>query len=255
MNQFYWAEISPPPPPFSDYILFVYTILILYNMSWPTTVEANNFKRTFVEGFVDISGGDYINRNGGIQILQHHVNIGMTSVSRSAASIEVGQQLSLTIPLFLTELKYFCYLHSSMIDSFDIGTIDPSAGKTYYVRLNADAFSAPYYLFSEAANGSPLNGVSTRLQLKRGASYTFIRSDSGHPFNIGTAWNENNSGMLVDSTGNGNDVSGTALFQYPLTVNGTANIKGNLYAERDLSLNGDMVLDGGIRMNSFVRQF
>lgn len=224
-------------------------------MSWPTTAEANNFKRTFVEGFVDISGGDFISRNGGMQILQHHVNIGMTSVSRSAASIEAGQQLSLTIPLFLTELKYFCYVHSNMIDSFDIGAIDPSASKTYYVRLNANAFAAPYYLFSEAANGSPLNGVSTRLLLYRGAAYTFIRTDNGHTFNIGTAWNENNSGMLINSTGVGSEVAGTALFQFPLTVNGTANVKGDLYAERDLSLNGDIAINGEIRMNSFVRQF
>lgn len=252
-------------------------------MSWPTTIEANNFKSTFVQGFVDVSGGDYINRNGGMQIMQHHVNIGMTSVSNSAASIEAGQQLTFTVPLFLNELKYFCYLHSSMIDSFDIGAIDPTADNTYYVRLNDDPFSSPYYIFSNTENGVALNGVNTRIQLFRGSSYTFIRTDSGHPFNIGTAWNENSSGMLIYSTGAGNNISGTALFQYPLTVNGTANIKGHLYVDRDLSLNGDIVVDGssnlssvsagtlavsgtttlhsdvslngGISMNSFVRQF
>lgn len=252
-------------------------------MSWPTTIEANNFKSTFVQGFVDVSGGDYINRNGGMQIMQHHVSIGMTSVSKSTASIEAGQQLSFTVPLFLNELKYFCYLHSSMIDSFDIGAIDPTDDKTYYVRLNSDPFSSPYYIFSNTENGDALNNDNLRIQLKRGSSYTFIRTDSGHPFNVGTAWKENNSGMLIYSTGNGNTVSGTALFQYPLTVNGIANIKGHLYVERDLSLNGNMVVDGlsnlssvsagtltvsgtttldsdlslnaGIRMNSTVRQF
>ena len=254
-------------------------------MSWPTTIEANNFKSIFVQGFVDVSGGDYINRNGGMQIMQHHVNIGMTSVSNSAASIEAGQQLTFTVPLFLNELKYFCYLHSSMIDNFDIGTIDPTADKTYYVRLNDDPFSSPYYIFSNTENGDALNGVDTKIQLFRGSSYTFIRTDSisGHPFNIGTAWKENTSGMLIYSTGAGNNISGTALFQYPLTVNGTANIKGHLYVDRDLSLNGNMVVDGlsnlssvsagtltvsgtttldsdlslnaGIRMNSTVRQF
>jgi len=35
-------------------------------MVWPTTNQANNFDNSFFQGFIDVSGGDIINRNGGI---------------------------------------------------------------------------------------------------------------------------------------------------------------------------------------------
>jgi len=38
-------------------------------MTWPTTTEANNFEKSFFQGFIDVSGGDIINRNGGLHIL------------------------------------------------------------------------------------------------------------------------------------------------------------------------------------------
>ena len=34
-------------------------------MVWPTTNQANNFNNSFFQGFIDVSGGDIINRNGG----------------------------------------------------------------------------------------------------------------------------------------------------------------------------------------------
>ena len=34
-------------------------------MNWPTTELANNFNNSFFQGFIDVSGGDIINRNGG----------------------------------------------------------------------------------------------------------------------------------------------------------------------------------------------
>jgi len=38
-------------------------------MVWPTTTEANNFDDSYFKGFIDVSGGDIINRNGGLHIL------------------------------------------------------------------------------------------------------------------------------------------------------------------------------------------
>ena len=35
-------------------------------MVWPTTNQANNFDNSFFQGFIDVSGGHIINRNGGI---------------------------------------------------------------------------------------------------------------------------------------------------------------------------------------------
>jgi len=231
-------------------------------MSWPETVEANNFRQTYIQGFVDVSGGDIVNRTNGIRAegdistntgvyANHHVSIGTEPVSFSTSSLLLTDEtIRFTVPLFLTDLKYFCMNHSSMIGTFDISDPTEEDDKIYYVRGADDAFSTPYYIFSETSGGTGVN-TESNLTLYRGSTYTFIRTDSNssHPFNIGSSWQLNETGMYVSSSGTGTTVSGTTSHPYPLTVNGVANIKKGLYVEKDISLNGML------KMGSVVYQF
>jgi hypothetical protein len=67
--------------------------------------------------------------------------------------------------------------------------------ETIYVRLNPQPFSSPFYIFS-----STENGPSVTITLNRGSTYEFIRSDLGHPFNIGSGWRIANPSILTSST-------------------------------------------------------
>ena len=83
-------------------------------------------------------------------------------------------------------------------DTFQGKTIDSLIDMVkYYVRLNSNPFSSPYYIFSSTSGGESV-GVPT---LQGGKYYVFERTDTGHPFNIGTGWKENNG----YDTGNGNE--------------------------------------------------
>jgi uncharacterized secreted protein with C-terminal beta-propeller domain len=76
---------------------------------------------------------------------------------------------------------------------------------TIYVRLNDNPFASPFYVFSDTANGDSIS-----VNLVKGSTYTFIRTDSGHPFNIGDAWKEANSEVVMTSNGTGGEVGGVA---------------------------------------------
>jgi plastocyanin len=74
---------------------------------------------------------------------------------------------------------------------------------TYTVTLNGDPSSSPYYIFTDA------DGVSGTPTLQAGKTYTFKRTDNGHPFNVGgDEHNQNNTGIVVTSTGTN---TGTAV--------------------------------------------
>ena len=74
-------------------------------------------------------------------------------------------------------------------DTFKQKTIDSLIDLVkYYVRLNSNPLSSPYYIFSSISEGDSV-GVPT---LQRGKYYVFERTDTGHPFNIGTGWKVNN---------------------------------------------------------------
>jgi cytoskeletal protein CcmA (bactofilin family) len=189
------------------------------------------------------------NRNA---MIDNHVSVGTSSFSNSVSSLaNPNESITFTVPLFLDGLKYFCTVHSIMIGDFDIGSSDTETDKTYYVRMNSNVFAAPYYIFSATPNGTALN-TSSRLTLYRGNTYTFIKTDSNttHPFNIGSAYLENNTGMYVSSTGTGFSVTGTIVHKYPLSVKGIAEIQNHLYVDRDLSLNEHMRVGGDASFNA-----
>ena len=68
-----------------------------------------------------------------------------------------------------------------------------------YVRLNSDSFSSPHYLFSYTVNGEALNSKDSNLVLFTGHNYTFIRSDSSHPFDIGDSYNVHSDKIVFDN--------------------------------------------------------
>ena len=87
-----------------------------------------------------------------------------------------------------------------------------TAGSTAYaqtteifVRLNANPYQSPYYIFSFSENGT-----ASSLELVKGSTYAFIRTDSGHPFNIGASWRTADPSISMSSTGSGYAVSGIA---------------------------------------------
>ncbi|MDG1308202.1 MAG: hypothetical protein P8P22_08665, partial [Porticoccaceae bacterium] len=74
-------------------------------------------------------------------------------------------------------------------------SIGDDQSETLYVRLNSNPFAAPYYIFSFTENGP-----AESIQLIKGQTYEFIRTDGGHPFNIGSGWREADSSITLSST-------------------------------------------------------
>ena len=77
-----------------------------------------------------------------------------------------------------------------------------------FVRLNSNPFESPYYIFSTKENGASIS-----LELIKGSSYTFIRTDTGHPFNIGSSWRSADASLSATSTGSGYFVSGVGSIE------------------------------------------
>lgn len=80
-----------------------------------------------------------------------------------------------------------------------------AAATDIYVRLNGDPFTSPHYIFSYSSGGA-----SEQVTLVKGSTYTFIRTDDGHAFNIGDAWKQPNTEITVVSTGSGGAVGAGA---------------------------------------------
>lgn len=243
--------------------------------SWPATTEANNFRQTYLKGFLDLSGGDINNRTGGLYIesdissnsnvySKNHVSIGTNATSFTANSIRTdGETLNFTVPLFLEKLYYFAPDRTNISGEIDIEDSETEQGKTIYVALpgfdsEVSPFEPPHYIFSNERDGAQIVSTTNNLKLYRGNTYTFVFTSTTSSFDFNISDNitanqqgvfENTTGMHVISTGSGTPVVGNYIYEYPLSVNGTANIKKNLLVERDLSLNGSL------KMGSVVHQF
>jgi hypothetical protein len=94
---------------------------------------------------------------------------------------------------------------------------------TFYVRLNDNPFESPFYVFSDEPNGDAVS-----VSLTKGSTYTFVRTDIDHPFNIGDAWKQANSEIIMSSNGTGGEVGGVAsiLRNEQLTVTIPSNFSG-----------------------------
>lgn len=88
----------------------------------------------------------------------------------------------------------------------------------FFVRLNSNPLSNPYYIFSNNSGGVALNSTSQKLDLIKGNTYIFERSDSGHPFNIGDNYKQNNTGISINSTSGSDEVNGAGSIQNTQTL-------------------------------------
>jgi len=173
--------------------------------------------------------------------LKHHLTINPIDVTVNVSGIQhLDQSLKFTIPNSMTALKYFCTSHPAMIGDFTLASLSTETDKTYYVRMvdTDPQNTAPYYLFSDAPNGTALNDASTQLTLYKGNTYTFITTaTTGHPFMVGDSHNVT-TGMKLESTGDGAVTESKYTNPYPLHVNGMANIENNLNVARTLTVSG-----------------
>ena len=106
-----------------------------------------------------------------------------------------------SISIYKNFLKKLVYIYLFSLISLPAIAED----STIYVRLNADPFESPFYIFSSEADGDSID-----VSLVKGSTYTFIRTDSGHPFNIGDAWKQANTEVVMTSNGTGGEVGGVA---------------------------------------------
>jgi len=124
--------------------------------------DSNLNSYTATSNFTDLVNVSINNTNLDITLVQN-------AYSFSANSLNQGQVLSFTIPdNYSSDLKYFCYSHSSMISNFTIedAPVDTSSINTkFYVRLNSNPFNSPYYIFSLTENGAALNESSNLVVL------------------------------------------------------------------------------------------
>ena len=79
-----WLDGSPVSTPLSKISLgFLedigytvnYNLADVYTMSWLATTDANNLEQTYIQGFLDVSGGDIINRNGNLSVLDGTMDV------------------------------------------------------------------------------------------------------------------------------------------------------------------------------------
>ena len=105
--------------------------------------------------------------------------------------------MRITLSVFNKVLSLFIFLLYSS-QSF-------SQEEEIFVRLNSVPFVAPYYIFSHEPDGE-----SQAIELVKGNTYKFTRTDGGHAFNIGMAWREADPSLEIISTGSGDPVSGAA---------------------------------------------
>ena len=79
-----WLDGSPVSTPLSKITLgFLedmgytvnYNLADVYIMSWPSTTDANNLEQTYIKGFLDVSGGNIINRKGNLSVLDGTMDV------------------------------------------------------------------------------------------------------------------------------------------------------------------------------------
>jgi hypothetical protein len=97
-----WLDGSPVSTPLSRITLgFLedmgytvnYNLADVYIMAWLATTEANNLEQTYIQGFLDISGGNIINRHDNLSILQGTMDVSGAVAFNSR--LDVGGDVSL----------------------------------------------------------------------------------------------------------------------------------------------------------------
>ena len=97
-----WLDSSPTTTPLSRITLgFLedmgytvnYNLADVYIMAWLANTDANNLEQTYIKGFLDVSGGHIINRNGNFSVLDGTMDVsGDVSMN---SNLSVGGDVSM----------------------------------------------------------------------------------------------------------------------------------------------------------------
>lgn len=234
-------------------------------MVWPTTNQANNFDNSFFQGFIDVSGGHIINRNGGIYAIdgsgifqdllvstinEKITNTGVTIDSVllkdnnvtahtiSAQNYSVGNKniISASAQGSLTDLELKNNGNTGLLAFGDTGDMQLT-GALSVDTINEKTSSTGVTIDSVLLKDNIVTAHTLSAQNYSVGSKNVISASAQGSFTDLELKNNGNTGLLVfGETGN-------------MDLLGIIDITGKSIMRSDLSLNGN------ITTNGFVHQF
>ena len=186
-------------------------------MSWPHSNDANTFKQTFLKGYLDISGGDLIQRNGDVSFNNRLFVGGNTHISGDASFNNIVTNNILP----------------RLPETYDIGSLSLPfrsiylSGNTIYFTNSNSGESAS--LSVDISSGS-ISTSSTVEGVESTAEFIQMVNN------------------LVNVQG---DISATRIFVYnDVSLNGNLYVKEITIFDNDVSLNKGLIIDGDASLNS-----
>ena len=218
--------------------------------------NANKMLSTYIQGFVDISGGNLIVRNGNLYVGQDASLNGnawiqkkLTVVADSSlnGNLYVGQDASLNGNAWIQK-KLTVVADSSLNGNLYVGqdaSLNGNAWIQKKLTVVADSsLNGNLYVGQDAS----LNGnawIQKKLTVVADSSlggYLYVGQDASLN---GNAWIQKKLTVGLDSSLNGNlyvgqdaSFNGSVLIQKKLTVVADSSLNGNLYVGQDASFNG-----------------
>ena len=187
-----------------------YNLADVYIMSWLATNDANNLEQTYIEGFLDVSGGNIINRKGNVSVMDGNLDVNGNATFTS--KLAVG---SSTLPTGNTSLKVSGNIDftggSLQKDGVEIGLdilSDVKAGGTNFTNSLLIGHNNTGTLTSWASNNTGVGKNVFNALTEGGESvavgYNALTSNTSGGYNVGIG----SSVLATNSTGNHNVASG-----------------------------------------------
>ena len=249
-------------------------------MVWPTTTEANNFDDSYFKGFIDVSGGDIINRSGNLHIVEgssilQDLEVKNVTLNGSLSIDAIDEKTSANgVVVGGVTLKNGGVTAGSnstiTANNFNVGSknvISASAQGSFAdleVKNNGNtgllvfgetgdmellgALSVDTIDEKTAANGVVVGGVT----LKNGGVTAGSNSTiSANNFNVGSknVISASAQGSFADLEVKNNGNTGLLVFGETgdMELLGIIDITGKSIMRSDLSLNGQLSMNGPIR--------
>jgi len=205
-----WLDGSPVSTPLSRITLgFLedmgytvnYNLADVYIMSWLQETEANNLEQTYIKGFLDVSGGHIINRNGNLSILQGTMDVSGAVAFNSR--LDVGGDVSLNG----TTIDICGNLYAQYPDnSIPSAAIDGLGDVTPNFVGNVD-FGAGVTILTKAAIGSTtLPTGTTTLKVTGDLDFTGNLLNDGVAFSSGVTELDGLSDVKAGGTNFGDSI-------------------------------------------------
>ena len=188
----------------------------------------------------DISLNENVYMGGNVN-LSTHMGINTSNVTGSAGTLyELDEQLSFTVPYNAAEIVFYDYTKSGSVLNFIISESNSATDEIFNITANNNGV----FTF-ENSEGNSL-AIPT---LYRGNKYTFTNKALASVFNVGSAYQENTA-VVVTSTGDGTSVSYDVKIEHALDVNGNIRTKKYMFVERDATIDGRLFVAGSITADS-----